>query len=47
MFTTHDVDLAWAFADDAALFKDGRVIAQGVASEILIDEERMSEAGLN
>ena len=47
VFTTHDVDLAWAFADDAALFKDGRVIAQGVASEILIDEERMSEAGLN
>jgi cobalt/nickel transport system ATP-binding protein len=47
VFTTHDVDLAWAFVDDEALFKDGRVIAQGVASEILIDEERMSEAGLN
>jgi cobalt/nickel transport system ATP-binding protein len=27
IFTTHDVDLAWAFADNAALFKDGRVIA--------------------
>jgi len=46
VFTTHDVDVAWAFAHDAALFKDGRVIAQGPASDLMIDEVRMREAGL-
>jgi cobalt/nickel transport system ATP-binding protein len=46
VFTTHDVDLAWAFAEDVALFKQGRVIAQGAASEMLIDEVHMIEAGL-
>jgi cobalt/nickel transport system ATP-binding protein len=45
-FTTHDVDFAWAFADDVALFRGGRVIAQGAADDILIDAARMSEAGL-
>jgi len=46
VFTTHDLDVAWAFADDAALFKDGRVFAQGAVGEALVDEERMAEAGL-
>jgi cobalt/nickel transport system ATP-binding protein len=46
VFTTHDVDLAWRFADDVALFKAGRVIAQGAASDILIDEAAMNQAGL-
>jgi cobalt/nickel transport system ATP-binding protein len=46
VFTTHDVDLAWAFADDVALFREGRVIAQGAASELLVDDARMNEAGL-
>ncbi len=46
VFTTHDVDLAWAFAEDVALFKQGRFIAQGAASEMLIDEAHMIEAGL-
>jgi cobalt/nickel transport system ATP-binding protein len=46
VFTTHDADLAWAFADDAALFRQGRIIAQGLATDILIDEAAMYEAGL-
>lgn len=46
VFTTHDVDLAWAFADDVALFRQGRVIAQGAAADVLIDAARMNEAGL-
>jgi cobalt/nickel transport system ATP-binding protein len=46
VFTTHDVDLAWAFADDVALFREGRVIVQGAASAVLIDEALMNEAGL-
>ena len=46
VFTTHDAGLAWAFADDAALFQKGRIIAQGPATDILIDETAMNEAGL-
>jgi cobalt/nickel transport system ATP-binding protein len=46
VFTTHDVDFAWAFADDVALFREGRVVAQGAAIDILTDEGRMSEVGL-
>ncbi len=46
VFTTHDVDFAWAFADDVALFREGRVVAQGAAVDILTDEGRMSEVGL-
>jgi cobalt/nickel transport system ATP-binding protein len=47
VFTTHDADLAWAFADDVALFREGRVIVQGAASDVLTDAARMNEAGLN
>ena len=43
---THDVDLAWAFADNVALFKQGRVIAQGDARDVLIDEAPMNETRL-
>jgi cobalt/nickel transport system ATP-binding protein len=46
VFTTHDVDFAWAFADDVALFQAGRVTVQGAASDVLIDQARMSEVGL-
>jgi cobalt/nickel transport system ATP-binding protein len=46
VFTTHDVDLAWTFADDVALFKEGRVIAQGAAGDVLIDDALMEEARL-
>ena len=46
VFTTHDVDLAWSFAGDVALFRQGRVIAQGAAGDILTGEAQMNEAGL-
>lgn len=46
VFTTHDVDLAWAFADQVALFRAGRVVIQGAADDILIDEARLGEVGL-
>ena len=46
VFTTHDVALAWSFADDVALFREGRVLIQGSADDILIDAARMNEAGL-
>ncbi|PNG24548.1 energy-coupling factor ABC transporter ATP-binding protein [Methylocella silvestris] len=46
IFTTHEVDFAWSFADEAALFCNGRVIAQGQATELLADTRALAEARL-
>lgn len=46
IFTTHDVDLAWAFADDVALFNQGKVTRTGSAAEVLADRAGLAEAGL-
>ena len=47
VFTTHDVDMAHRFADEAALFHRGRVIARGEAKVILADAATMDRAGLD
>ncbi len=47
VFTTHDVAMAHRFAHDAVLFADGRIVARGPASELLIDAEVMDRAGLD
>jgi len=46
VFTTHDVDLAYEFADDVALFDGGRILRQGSAPQVLGDEASMARAGL-
>jgi len=46
VFTTHDVDLAWAFADEVALFESGKVIRQGPVAEVLADRPALDRAGL-
>ncbi len=46
VFTTHDVDLAWAFADEVALFSGGRVGRFGPAAEVLADRDALAAAGL-
>jgi cobalt/nickel transport system ATP-binding protein len=46
VFTTHDVDLAYAFADEVALFDGGKVLAQGAAATILADEALLKAARL-
>jgi cobalt/nickel transport system ATP-binding protein len=43
-FTTHDVDLAWAWADRVALFVDGKVIRQGPSDEVLTDAAALGQA---
>ena len=45
-FTTHDVDLAWDFADDVALFNHGKVVRHGPAAEVLADRDALAAAGL-
>ena len=47
VFTTHDVGMAHRFADTAALFNHGRLIAVGEAKTVLADVEAMDRAGLD
>ena len=37
VFATHDVDLAYSFAHEVALFNAGKVLAQGEAAHVLSD----------
>jgi cobalt/nickel transport system ATP-binding protein len=46
VFTTHDVELAYRFADDVALFDAGVTIAQGPAPEVLADDDLVKKARL-
>ncbi len=46
VFSSHDVDLAYAFADEVALFAHGRVLAQGPAVELLGDRALLEQARL-
>mgnify|MGYP001019029049 CR=1 FL=1 len=46
IFSTHDVDLTYEWADDVVILKDGQVIKTGTASEVLTNEEVYKEAGL-
>lgn len=46
VFTTHDVDLAHVFADDAALFEGGRVLRAGPVAQVLADREALAVCGL-
>lgn len=46
VFSTHDVGLALAFADDVALFAHGKVLAQGAALDVLGNAGWMASAAL-
>jgi cobalt/nickel transport system ATP-binding protein len=46
VFTTHDVELAYRFADEVALFDRGTTLAQGATAEILANHELLKAAGL-
>ncbi len=46
VFTTHDADLAYGFADDVALFSGGTVLAQGEATAILSNGDLLEQVKL-
>ena len=46
VLSTHDVDFAYAWADSAALLRQGRVLGQGPAPALLADRALMQQAGL-
>lgn len=46
VFSTHDIELALALADDVAIFEGGTVLTQGKAETILTDLSLLAQAGL-
>jgi cobalt/nickel transport system ATP-binding protein len=46
VFSTHDVELAYRFADEVALFESGKIIAQGPIATVLADAESVKRAKL-
>jgi len=46
IFSTHDVDLTYEWADEVVILREGRVLAAGPVSEVLGNEEVYVRAGL-
>lgn len=46
VFSTHDVELAYAWADEVAVFHEGTVLRQGKAVSVLSDRKVMEQARL-
>lgn len=46
VFSTHDIELARRLADDVALFRDGRAVAQGDAATILAARATLARVGM-
>ncbi len=47
VFTTHDVEMAYRFADDVALFEGGKILIQGPIAEVLSDPDLVARAKLD
>ncbi|HJM82614.1 MAG TPA: ATP-binding cassette domain-containing protein [Nitrospinota bacterium] len=46
IITTHDVDLAYGWADEVIIMKDGQVVRQGEPNEVMSDIPMMESASL-
>ena len=46
VFSTHDVDAAYAWADEVAILGDGTLLRQGETAEVLGDRGLLASAGL-
>ncbi|MGI5946012.1 MAG: energy-coupling factor ABC transporter ATP-binding protein [Lachnospiraceae bacterium] len=46
IMATHDVDYAFAWADEAAVFHEGRVLRQGPPDEVFADQKLLAETHL-
>lgn len=46
MISTHEVDFAYRWADRVIVFSDGRIIRQGIPTEIFTDEDLLKQADL-
>ena len=46
LMALHDIDYAWAWADEIVLMHEGKVIRQGTLREVCEDENALKKAGL-
>lgn len=46
VFSTHDVDLTYEWADDVVILRDGKLLKAGPVREVLTDEEIYTQANL-
>ena len=46
VFSTHDVDLTYEWADNVIVLREGRVLKTGTVQEVLTRNDTYSEAGL-
>ena len=46
LMALHDIDYAWAWADEIVLMHEGKVIRQGTPREVCEDENALQKAGL-
>ena len=46
LMSLHDIDYAWAWADEIVLMHEGKVIRQGTPREVCEDENALKKAGL-
>ena len=46
VFSTHDVDLTYEWADNVIVLREGKVLKTGTVEEVLDKEDTYSEAGL-
>ena len=46
LMATHDIDYAYAWADEIVLMQEGKVIRQGAPAEVCADRTALTEAGL-
>lgn len=46
LMATHDIDYAYAWADEIVLMQEGKVIRQGAPAEVCADWTALTEAGL-
>lgn len=46
LMALHDIDYAWAWADEIVLMHEGKVIRQGTPREVCEDENALKKAGL-
>ncbi|NMA67814.1 MAG: ATP-binding cassette domain-containing protein [Desulfitobacterium sp.] len=47
IFSTHDVDLTYEWADNVVILREGRVLKSGTVPEVLTKKDIYQEAGLN
>jgi cobalt/nickel transport system ATP-binding protein len=47
VIATHDLDFAYGWADEAIVMQNGRLLAHGIAAEVLLQSDVQAELGVS